>query len=214
MNVGQPAYEQIRDILREEIISGKIPPDTHLIKADIADRFGVSQMPVREALQWLKGEGLISGRAHRGYRVISIDENFIRHIFEIRTAMEELMARRSISLITQTDIQRLNKINDQLSAIGDRKNVEKIQALDKSFHRTLYRHCDNPISSEIYEKYRALVASLRKRHGFGPERLPKLVEEHSAIVDALIKKNETGLEKLIRKHRTDAMKDLLQQFIK
>ncbi len=57
MNVGLPAYEQIRDILREEIISGKIPPDTRLKKAEIADRFGVSPMPVREALQWLKGEG-------------------------------------------------------------------------------------------------------------------------------------------------------------
>ena len=214
MNVGQPAYEQIRDILREEIISCKILPDTHLIKADIADRFGVSPMPVREALQWLKGEGLISGLAHRGYSVISIDENFIRHIFEIRTAMEELMGRRSISLITQSDIQTLTRINDQLSAIGDRKNIEKIQALDKSFHRTLYRHCDNPISSEIYEKYRALVATLRKRHGFGPKRLPRMVREHSKIIEALIKENATVLEKLIRKHRTDAMKDLLQQFKK
>lgn len=214
MNVGQPAYEQIRDILREEIISGKIPPDTHLIKADIADRFGVSPMPVREALQWLKGEGLISGLAHRGYKVISIDEDFIRHIFEIRTAMEELMGRRSISLITETDIQKLTEINDQLSAISDRKKIEKIQALDKSFHQTLYRHCDNPISNEIYEKYRALVASLRKRHGFGPKRLSKLVKEHSAIVEVLIKNNETALETLIRKHRTDAMKDLLQQFKK
>ena len=214
MNVGQPAYEQIRDILREEIISGKIPPETYLKKADIADRFGVSPMPVREALQWLKGEGLISGLPHRGYRVISINEDFIRHIFEIRTAMEELMGRLSISYITESDIKKLTELNKQLSAISNRKNIDKIQSIDKSFHRTLYQYCDNPISNDIYEKYRALVATLRKRHGFGPKRLPKLVNEHSKIIEALIKKNNTVLEKLIRKHRTDAMKDLLRQFKK
>lgn len=214
MNVGQPAYEQIRDILREEIISGKIPPETYLKKADIADRFGVSPMPVREALQWLKGEGLISGLPHRGYRVISINEDFIRHIFEIRTAMEELMGRLSISYITESDIKKLTELNKQLSAISNRKNIDKIQSIDKSFHRTLYQYCDNPISNDIYEKYRALVATLRKRHGFGPKRLPKMVNEHSKIIEALIKKNNTVLEKLIRKHRTDAMKDLLRQFKK
>jgi len=214
MNVGQPAYEQIRDILREEIISGKIPPETYLKKADIADRFGVSPMPVREALQWLKGEGLISGLPHRGYRVISIDEDFIRYIFEIRTAMEELMGRLSVSYITESDIQKLNELNKKLSAISNGKNIDKIHTLDKSFHRILYRHCDNPISNDIYEKYRALVTTLRKRHGFGPKRLTQMVDQHSKIIEAVIKKNKSVLERLIRRHRTDAMKDMLRQFKK
>lgn len=214
MNVALPAYEQIRDILREEIISGKIAPETNLKKADIADRFGVSPMPVREALQWLKGEGLITSLPHKGYRVISINEDFIRHIFEIRTAMEELMVRLSVPHVKKSDIQKLTDINNHLSNITDHKDFEKIHSLDKSFHKTIYQYSDNPISNEIYEKYRALVATLRKKHGFSQGRLADVIEQHSNIINALIKKDESVLEKLIRQHRSEAMQDLLKQFKK
>ena len=211
MNVGLPAYEQIRDILREEIISGKIPSGTNLKKAHIAERFGVSPMPVREALQWLKGEGLISGLPHRGFKVISIDENFIRNTFEIRTAMEELMARQGILQFTEADIDKLSRFNEQLSSLGDHKQISEIFSLDKLFHRTLYQYSKNPIAHEIYEKYRALIHILRKSSGFSPERLAEMTGQHLEIIDAIKKRNENDLEKLIRKHKIGALDDLLQR---
>jgi len=211
MNVGLPAYEQIRDILREEIISGKIPPDTRLKKAEIADRFGVSPMPVREALQWLKGEGLIEGLPHRGYRVISIDIQFIRNIFELRTAMEELMTRLSLPHITDTDIQQMTDINSRLSAIPKNVKIKTIHSLDSEFHRNIYQHCDNPLANEIHKRYRKLVRSLRRKHGFGHTRLSDIIEQHKQIINALYDKNESIISELIRKHRIGAMEDLLQR---
>jgi DNA-binding GntR family transcriptional regulator len=209
MNVAMPAYEKIRDILREEIISGKIPPDTRLNKAEIADRFGVSPMPVREALQGLKGEGLVEGLPHRHYRVVSIDIQFIRNIFEIRTAMEELMTRLALPFITETDIARMIDVNTQLSAIVKKGNIETIHSLDKAFHRNIYRHCDNPLANEIYERYRKLILSLRRKHGFGPGRPSDIVEQHQHIIDALSHKDESVMSEMIRKHRKGAMDDLL-----
>jgi DNA-binding GntR family transcriptional regulator len=212
MNVGLPAYEQIRDILREEIISGKIPSGTNLKKAEIADRFGVSPMPVREALQWLKGEGLVSGLPHRGYKVILIDEHFIRSIFEIRTAMEELLARNGISHYTETDIGRLIAINKELSALSNSEQVNEVLSLDKLFHSTLYQYSDNKIARDIYEKYRGLIYTLRKNSGFSPYRLAEITAQHTEIIDAIRRKDGGDIEKLIRKHKIGAMDDLLQQF--
>lgn len=211
MNVGVPAYEQIRDILREEIISGRIPPDTRLNKAEIAERFGVSPMPVREALQGLKGEGLVEGLPHRHHRVISIDIHFVRNIFEIRTAMEELMTRLALPLVTDTDIEQMIDINKRLSMVVQKKgSIEAIHSLDKAFHRTIYQYCDNPLANEIYERYRKLILSLRRKHGFGPARLSNIVKQHQNIIDGLEHKDETVMSELIRKHRKGAMQDLLE----
>lgn len=210
MNVGMPAYEQIRDILREEIISGKIPPDTRLNKAEIADRFGVSPMPVREALQGLKGEGLVEGLPHRHYRVISLDIQFVRNIFEIRTAMEELMTRLALPFITDADIEQMTDIHTRLSAVAEKGSIEAIHSLDKAFHRNIYQHCDNPLANEIYERYRKLILSLRRTHGFGPTRLADIVAQHQHIIDALDDKDESVMSELIRKHRKGAMEDLLE----
>ncbi len=212
MNVALPAYEQIRDILREEIISGKIPSGTKVKKAEIAARFGVSAMPVREALQWLKGEGLISGLPHRGYKVISIDEDFIRNTFEVRTAMEELLSRNSISHFTKSDIVKLSAINEQLLSLRGNEQINEITSLDKLFHNTLYQYSNNQIASDIYEKYRALINTLRKTSGFSPKRFTEMTVQHSRIIDAIERRNKNDLEKLIRKHKYGAMQDLLQQF--
>jgi DNA-binding GntR family transcriptional regulator len=212
MNVGLPAYEQIRDILREEIISGKIPSGTKLKKAEIAERFGVSPMPVREALQWLKGEGLISGLPHRGYKVILIDEDFIRNTFEIRTAMEELLSRNSVSQFTDTDIMNLSAINEKLISLGNYEQIQEITSLDKLFHNTLYQYSSNPIATDIYEKYRALINTLRKTSGFSRKRFTEMTVQHSEIIGAIKNRNEDKLEKLIRVHKYGAMIDLLKQY--
>lgn len=212
MNVGLPAYEQIREILREEIITGEIPSGTNLKKAELADRFGVSPMPVREALQWLKGEGLVSALPHRGYKVISIDEDFIRNIFEVRTAMEELLARNSIPHRADSDIDKLIAINEKIAALSNHEQLNEIVSLDKLFHTTLYQYSTNPIASEIYEKYRALIYTLRKNCGFSSNRLAEITDQHSEIIDSIMKGNEGDLEKLIRKHKNGAMDDLLQRF--
>lgn len=209
MKIGTPAYEQIRDILRSEIISGKISAESQLSILEISKRFEVSQMPVREALQWLQGEGLLIGIPHKGVRVISIDAQFIKNVFEVRGAIEALLAQTSLPLILDSDIQRLGSINEAFSKSIGNCNVEDVLSADKEFHLTIYKKSENMLAFEIYQKYRDLIITLRKQYGFTPHRVREMIDQHAQIIKALRSKDELHLDALIKEHRKGALIDLL-----
>ena len=209
MKIGTPAYEQVRDILREEIVSGVIPPKTQLSILGIARRFEVSQMPVREALQWLQGEGLVIGTPHKGAHVISVDTQFIKNVFELRGAVEALLAQTSLAHISDSDIRRLESINEAFSKRIRISDVNDILSVDKDFHLTIYSYSENLIAIEIYQKYRNLIVTLRRRYGFTKRRMDEMIEQHARIIEALRSKDERLLEHLIKEHRKGAMIDLL-----
>ena len=117
MNVGVPAYEQVTDILRDKIISGAISSNTRLTILDVAKKFGVSQMPVREAFQCLQGEGLLKVVAHKGAYVLALDTTRVRSFYLIRSVVEGLLARQSVHTMTVPILEELNQIFIQHSLL-------------------------------------------------------------------------------------------------
>jgi DNA-binding GntR family transcriptional regulator len=209
MNISIPAYEQARDILREEIISGKIPPDTHLTIQQVAKKFGVSQMPVREAFQWLQGEGLVKVVAHKGAHVLALDPTRVRSFYLIRSVVEGLLARLSVNNITDSTLEKLDQINNRFRAAVEKNNLKKIMPLNKEFHKSLYRCGEAPEAFDVYERYEALLTALRHKYGFNSERLEGMAVEHSEILDALSSKDGHHAENLVRIHIEKAMGDIL-----
>jgi DNA-binding GntR family transcriptional regulator len=212
MSIAVPAYEQIRDIIREEIISGLISPGTHLTILSVANRFRVSQMPVREAFQWLQGEGVLKVHAHKGARVLALDINHIRNIYEICGVIEGLLARQSILQISDAILTKLNKINEQYREEIEKNNRARIRSVNKDFHKTIYQCSNNLEGLNIYERYEGLLASLRRKHGFRKELLQQAVEEHAQMLDALKSKDGRRAENLIRDHIAMALEEMLSFF--
>jgi len=202
-------YEQLKDILREEIISGNIPAESRLTIADVANRYGVSQMPVREAFQWLQGEGLIKVLPHKGARVLSLDINYVQNVYELRGVIEGLLTRRSIPHLTQPAFIKLDKIHETLATAAKKNDTKTILTLDGEFHRHIYKFSGNPEAKDVYERYAGLLRALRYKYGFTKERLTGMVEQHAHIVEALQMGDETRIEILAREHALGAMNDLL-----
>jgi DNA-binding GntR family transcriptional regulator len=209
MVVGTPAYEQIRDILREEIISGKIPRDTRLVLANLANRFGVSQNPVREAMQWLQGEGLVEVSPNKGARVRPLDLHFIRNVYGIREVIEGLLARESVEQISDETIEKLIKINARYLEEINKKNRRKVRSINKAFHKSIYICSRNTEALNIYERYEGLIGSLRRKYGFQYERLKVCVVEHEALIDMLRARDKRRIELQIRAHIEKALNELL-----
>jgi DNA-binding GntR family transcriptional regulator len=88
--------------------------------------------------------------------------------------------------------------------------VSDIVSLDKVFHSAIYRLADNPEALEIYERYAGLLYSLRKRYGFGNDRLQRLLKDHEGILNAMEKKNPDEAERLVRSHSAGAKNDLIR----
>ncbi len=209
MKIGVPAYSQLRDILREEIITGAIPAGSRLTIAEVAERYKVSHMPVREAFQWLQGEGLIEIIPNKGARVLSLSIEFIASIYDIRAAIEGLLARSSVTHFTEENLLRMKAHYDNFRDSIDNMDIDNIYSNDRKFHLSLYEKTVNKPALEIYNKYSALLLTLRKKYGFNEERVHTMAKEHKEILDAVKASDADGLEKIVRRHAEGGKNDLL-----
>jgi DNA-binding GntR family transcriptional regulator len=171
--------DMVAALIRQLIITGELPAGGQLRQRDLAQRFGVSQTPVREALRRLESEGLVVGDTHRGFTVVEPDDGPVEENFQIRAALESLGASLAARKVDADGIEALRALNDQIRALGD--DDPRYAGLNRDFHFGVYEHAGSPL---LLSLMRLLWASL---HG-GPKVLRTHAEsarQHDAILDAL-----------------------------
>jgi DNA-binding GntR family transcriptional regulator len=208
-NTQKTTYAALTDLLRQEIVSGKLPAGSRITVADVASRYGVSQMPVREALQCLQGEGIIVLLPHKGARVLSLDAHFVNNMYDLRGATESLLARLALPNLTNAVMTRLDEIWQQIDLAAKNGDEKGLLALNGEFHRLLYHHADNPIALEIYNHYSGLMGTLRQKYGEGPGRLEEISAGLAEVLDALRAQDAERLSRLSLHICEQAKKDIL-----
>jgi DNA-binding GntR family transcriptional regulator len=171
--------DMVAALIRELIITGELTAGEQLRQRDLAQRFGVSQTPVREAMRRLESEGLVIGDTHRGFTVVAGDAGPVEENFQIRAALESLGASLAAGKIDAAGISRLQDLNRQMAALAE--DDPRYPGLNREFHFTVYSSARSPLLMSLM---RLLWASL---HG-GPRVLRTHAEsarQHDAIVDAL-----------------------------
>jgi DNA-binding GntR family transcriptional regulator len=182
--------------LRESIITGELPAGTPLRQRDLAARFGMSPIPVREALRRLEAEGLVESDLHRGSTVkgalaVTGTENY-----EIRAGLESLAARYAATRITESELDRLAETNTALAECDAEDSAAA--ELNRRFHFQIYEASGSPV----------LLALLRLLWGTfpspgGPMRgrpLAESVRQHADILEALRRGDAAASEELVRSH--------------
>ena len=102
----------VYEMIREDIVSGRLGPNERLKVADLAEHYQTSTNPVREALQQLRGEGFVLIEPNRGARVRPIDADFVRDIIEIEMLIEPALTRWFVSIVSDADILELERIQE------------------------------------------------------------------------------------------------------
>lgn len=123
------------DTLRRAIVSGAIPGGQAIRQEDLAARFGVSRMPVREALRRLEAEGLVDFVPHKGAVAASLSAEDAEEIAAMRVAAETLALRRSLPRLAAADLDRAAAVLDEMEAETD---IARFGELNRRFHLTLY----------------------------------------------------------------------------
>src|SRR5690606_26567007 len=129
-------------MLREMIISGELAGDEPLRQRDLAQRFGVSQTPVREALRRLQSEGLVVTDPHRGATVAKSRHGIVEDNSRIRAALEPLGARLAAEAVTEEQLARLRELNDRMAEVGE---SDEYGELNREFHFTIYEAAASPM---------------------------------------------------------------------
>jgi DNA-binding GntR family transcriptional regulator len=137
------------DQLRQLILSGSVPAGTQLRQDALAEQYGVSRIPVREALFQLEAEGLVHIIPHKGAVVPELSLEEINDVFDLRTILEPRMLAASASRFTAKDFSALDAVQAQfIEAIG-RRDVARWGVLNAEFHMLLYSRAPQPRSRQI-----------------------------------------------------------------
>ena len=159
MTAERPGYisktDLVAALLRELVITGELAAGEQLRQRDLAQRFGVSQTPVREAMRRLESEGLLICDTHRGFTVVPPDDGRIEENFQIRAALESLGASLAARKIDAQGLARLHDLNDKMRALAD--DDLAYAELNREFHFTVYENAHSPL---LLSLMRLLWASL------------------------------------------------------
>jgi DNA-binding GntR family transcriptional regulator len=169
----------IADTLRDEILRGTIPAGQPLRQEDLASRFGVSRLPVRDALVRLEAQGLVEVFPNRGAFVIALSADEVREVFEMRILLEGDMIERAVPRMTPDDWRTIDAAR---ADAAHHANGPDWTLSDWRFHRALYEPAARPRQLATIETLRGTVA----RYWAADTALRKteLLADHDAIVEA------------------------------
>ncbi|MBU8768935.1 GntR family transcriptional regulator [Cytobacillus oceanisediminis] len=186
---------KVCNVIREAIIRGDFKPGERLKQSDLAEKMGVSRMPVREAFRKLESEGLIKLEPHKGAVVKSISIKDIEEIYALRSELEKMAVYQSVDLLTDEDISQLSSLVAEMEKADD---VDTFVQYNIDFHRLLVKRCN-------WERLNSFIGTLW--NGL-PQQTPHLLTgqietsntEHRKILEAVVKKDKETAANIVSKH--------------
>lgn len=200
---------RVADDLRRRILVGELSPGQRLKIDELAALCAVSHMPVREALRELHGEGVLEVLPHRGAVIRGVDRRFIRNLYDVRGAIEGMLAERCAEQIDAESLAALKRAADAFEAAGPR--AEERVAANSRFHAILNLAADNPEALRMLGQGRLLADALRVRFGYGSGRVEAIVAEHRTLVRAIARRDAAQAGEIARRHCMRARDDLLKR---
>lgn len=191
------AAGHVADALRDAIRSGRIGDGAELNQVALAEHFGVSRVPVREALRALEAEGWIVARAHRRAIVQALSVERVHEIFDVRMLLETNLLEKAVGRLDAATVARLETLCDAMDAMVDH---EAWLGANREFHRLLHAGAGAPLTLELVEQLGAQVERYLRQHGEGVEREGEAGAEHRAILAAAVAGDLHGARDRLRAH--------------
>ncbi|MBC3271772.1 GntR family transcriptional regulator [Pseudomonas sp. SWRI81] len=191
------ARSTIEETLRTAILDGRLPCGTALRQQDLADLFGVSRMPVREALRQLEAQALLSVTTHKGAVVAPLIQEDATQTYQLRILLESEALRQSVPLLTPADHDRAAALIEELE---NQHDYSEIGRLNRLFHMTLYSKAANRrllrlVEDGLNEEERFLRFNLE---AMGLGKISQ--DDHRAMLQATIDGDVEGSVTLLVQH--------------
>ena len=197
--------DMVTDVLRDLITDGQLSPGTPLRQRYLAERFDVSNTPVREALRRLESEGLVVTDVHRGATVARTESEELEENYRILAALEALAGSLAVAKITDDDIADIEALYREVAACLP--DDGRLAELNRQFHFRIYECARSPM---LLLLMRLLWRSFP--HGAQAGRPhQESVRQHDALVRALKHRDEEQVAAIIRDHVLGSIKYLPQR---
>ncbi|WP_421854965.1 GntR family transcriptional regulator [Oricola sp.] len=204
------AAQRIEQALLDEISAGKLSPGQRLDEVGLAERFGASRTPVREALSRLTAQGVLVQGERRGVFVAEYSREELSQIFEAMHEIEAACARivsQRLTLLTRSEIEAAQAECVKAAESGDRAAY---LAANEAFHLTIYNATGNPYMAEIASDFRRRTGPFRAKKFASQEDLLASAQSHQALIDDIFSEDSVTASKGMRSHMTESFMQALK----
>ena len=200
-------YQQVR----EKIVCGEIKPGAILTEAELADEYGVSKTPVREALVLLGHEGFVESMPRIGHVVATFTVQDVLETFHLRSILEPEAAGLAAERIMEEGIAALLKNSNEESALSERAReddfYERAYELNMEFHQQIARASGNGRLADLIKR---LMEDMRRMLAFDPRFVEP--QQHIEIIEALKHRDRAEAERAMKRHLEETKSRLLDRF--
>lgn len=187
----------VTNILRESILNNYLEEGEPISTSILAEKLGVSRMPIRSALSQLESEGLVSLTPYKSAIPIKLSKKEVLQIYDIRSTLEKLAIKLAIENISNSQTDTLLSI---LEKMNNAKDSKLYQELNNEFHDSIYNFSNNPVLIDIINKLRNQVQKYLKLYLSEQCNITTANIEHQEIMNAILKRDSIMAQNAIQSH--------------
>ena len=196
----RPLYEDVADRLREQIFSKQLEPGSWLDEQSLANQFGISRTPMREAIKALASEGLVTMKLRRGAYVTEVNRADLEQIFTVISLLECQTAKESALKATEDELNLLDHLHHRLEKAAADRDIEQFFEINGKFHELIQQIAGNRWLNGVIDDLRKVLKLHRRDSLTSTGRLQSSLIEHREILRAILKRDEVAAEAAMRKH--------------
>lgn len=193
-------YQEVAERLRQRIFAHELTPGTWIDEQKLAEQYGISRTPLREALKVLASEGLVELKPRRGCYVTEISRRDLDDLFPLIAMLEGRCAAEAVSKAKPADIAALKQIHEALEKAAHDERIEAFFEANQEFHRKVQELSGNRWLLQVIQDLRK-VLKLSRMHSLSLEgRLQQSLDEHRLIMAAIAGGDAKRAEQLMHDH--------------
>lgn len=191
-------YEEVADRLRTSIFNRELPPGGWIDELKLAESWGISRTPLREALKVLATEGLVTMKVRRGAYVTEVNEQDLREVYHLLSLLESDAAAQVALHASDADLHELAGLHvDLVRAVKQR---ERFFQINESFHMRLLAMANNRWRVQMVTDLRKVMKLNRHNSLLKAGRVEESLKEHQAIMDAIATRDAPAAQAAMQRH--------------
>ena len=194
----KPLYVEVAELIRQRIYSRELEPGSWIDEMKMAEAFGISLTPLREALKVRAAEGLVTMKGRRGAYVTEVSEKDLRDVYHLLSLLESDAAATVAEPATAAQLEQLQRLHQELeAAVAD---ADQFFRVNEAFHMQLLALCDNRFLSQVVADLRKVMKLNRHQSLFKRGRIEDSLQAHAALVQALTPRNPGAARQAMHTH--------------
>lgn len=191
-------YEEVAELLRQRIFSRELAPGSWIDELKLAEEYGISRTPLREALKVLATEGLVTMKVRRGAYVTELSEKDLVDVFHLLALLESDAASCAATQASDEQLEELKALHAQLEASTGRR--DEFFAVNERFHMRLLQIADNRWRDQMVGDLRKVMKLNRAQSLLKSGRIAESLQEHRDLLAALLARDPVKSARAMRRH--------------